>query len=121
MSTDTALIEIEGLRIRAFHGVFPQERLVGNTFEISVSLAYPPALRAVASDDIADTLNYAEIIDLIKEVMRQPSDLLENVAGRIRDAILGRYSGITSGRISVAKLAPPLAAEIDCVRFVLLF
>ena len=42
-----ALIEIEGLRLRANHGVFDRERLIGNIFEVSVSLSYPPAFKAV--------------------------------------------------------------------------
>ena len=43
-----ATIVIDGLRIRARHGVLPQERVVGNEFEVSLSLVYPPALEATS-------------------------------------------------------------------------
>ena len=114
-----ALIEIEGLRLRANHGVFDRERLIGNIFEVSVSLSYPPALKAVESDCVADTLSYADIVDIVKRVMAEPSALLEHVAGRIRQALVEAYPAIESGRISVAKLAPPLAAELSSARFIL--
>ena len=53
--------------------------------------------------------------------MAEPSALLEHVAGRIRQALVEAYPAIESGRISVAKLAPPLAAELSSARFILEF
>lgn len=117
----TAVIEIEGLRIRARHGVLPQERLVGNVFEVSVSLEYPPALKAMETDDVADTLNYADAVAIINKVMAEPSDLLEHVAGRIHKALTTAYPAIASGRITVAKPAPPIPACLAAARFTLEF
>ncbi len=116
-----ALVEIEGLRIRARHGVMPQERIVGNMFEVSVSLEYPAALRATVSDRVSDTLDYAHVVEIIQGVMTVDSDLIEHVAGRIYAALISEYPGITGGRISVSKLAPPVAAELKAARFVLVF
>lgn len=117
----SATIVIDGLRFRAFHGVLEQERKIGNVFEVSVSLKYPRALKAVESDDVADTLNYAEAISIIRSVMAEPSALLEHVAGRIHKALVEVYPGIESGRIIVSKLAPPVAAELAAARFILEF
>ncbi len=116
-----ATITIDRLRLRAFHGVGSQERRVGNVFEISVSLVYPPALKAVMSDNVDDTLNYADAVEIIRKVMSEPSDLLEHVAGRIRSALLSAYPAIESGRITVVKLAPPVSAEMAAAAFTLEF
>ena len=116
-----ATIAVDGIRLRAYHGVLPQERKVGNVFEISLSLDYPPALNAVVSDDVAETLNYARAVEIVKEVMCEPSALLEHVAGRIHDALLAEYPDINSGKIVVAKLAPPVSAHISSARFILEF
>ena len=116
-----AIISIDRLRLRAFHGVGSQERRVGNVFEISVSLSYPPALKAVETDDVSDTLNYADAVEIIGKVMSEPSDLLEHVAGRIRRALLTAYPAIESGRITVTKLAPPVSAEMGAASFTLEF
>lgn len=117
----TANIEIDGLRLLAYHGVMPQERKVGNIFEVSLSLEYPSALQACDNDRLEDTLNYAEVVEIVKHVMAEPSDLIEHVAGRIHSALISKYPDIKSGTITVSKLAPPISAEIKAVRFTLRF
>ena len=116
-----ATIEIEGLRVWARHGVFDQERTVGNLFEVSLSLVYPPALVAVKTDCVDDTLNYAKAIEIVKCVMSEPSALIEHVAGRIHTALTEAYPEIESGRITVIKPAPPVSAELSSARFTLEF
>lgn len=116
-----AFIEIDRLRIRACHGVLPQERKVGNMFEISIRIEYPPALKSVSDDELEHTLNYAHLVELIKSVMAKPSNLLEHVAGRLHDAILNEYPQISGGSICVSKLAPPVSAEMTAARFILEF
>lgn len=116
-----AFVEIEGLRVRANHGVMRQERTVGNVFEVSVMLEYPQALKAVGTDRVDDTLDYARAAEVIRGVMAEPSALLEHVAGRIRDALVAEWPGIASGRITVSKPAPPIPAEMVAARFTLEF
>ena len=79
----TTYISLNKLRFHAFHGVMEQERRVGNDFEVSLTVEYPFE-KAMESDDLCDTLNYAELYDVIAAEMRQPSDLLEHLAGRIK-------------------------------------
>ncbi len=107
-------VEINGLRIFARHGVLPQERQVGNLFEVSAHLIYPMD-RALEHDDLGGTLNYAEATGVIAEVMSEPSALLEHVAMRIKTALTGRFPLIQGGFIRVAKITPPIAAELDSV------
>ena len=76
-------IEVVRLSVHAFHGVGEQERVVGNDFEVSVSLDYPPAEKAVVTDDLDSTLDYGELIEIIRNVMAIPSRLLEHVCGRL--------------------------------------
>lgn len=102
-------IEVNRLRLRAFHGVNGQERIVGNDFEVSISVDYPPAAEAVENDNVESTLDYAELITIAREEMAVPSALIEHVAGRIRDAVMRRFPGVTGGRVRVSKLRPPVA------------
>lgn len=104
---ETVTIEINRLRIHSRHGVYAQERIVGNEFEVNVRLVYP-AEDAVRTDNLEATLNYAEACDIIKHVMSEPSALLEHVCGRIRAALLERFPLISRGSIRVAKLNPPV-------------
>lgn len=104
-------IELERLRTYAYHGVMPQERRVGNFFETTVKLTYHPAEDDIA-DDIAGTINYAEIAEIVTREMAIPSQLLEHVAGRIRTAILRRFPCIATGMVRVSKPTPPLGLPL---------
>lgn len=104
-------IAIDRLRIHAFHGLLPQETRVGNMFEVSVELQLE-AESSVYPIDIADSVNYAELAALVKEVMATPEGLLENVALKLRTALLTRWPQATGGRVAVAKLTPPIPAQM---------
>lgn len=106
-----ATIEINGLKLFARHGVFKEELESGNYFELNVHLRYPIE-KAMESDDVDDTLNYAEAVEIIRQQMAVPSKLLEHVVGRIRKALLQRYPAISGGYISLTKLTPPIPANI---------
>lgn len=105
-------VEINGLRLFARHGVFEEERINGNTFELTVHLNYPIE-SAMKSDDVNDTLNYAEAIEIIRQQMDIPSSLLEHVVGRIHRALTDAYPHITGGFIRLTKLNPPIPVDID--------
>lgn len=111
---ESITIEVNGLRIYARHGVGPQERTVGNLFEVTVHLRYP-AGEAVENDRLECTINYAEVVAVAKEIMTNPSLLIENAAGRLKSALLDRFPLIEGGMIRVAKLVPPIPAELDSV------
>ncbi|MDE7126084.1 MAG: dihydroneopterin aldolase [Muribaculaceae bacterium] len=104
-------IIVRGLKLRAFHGVMDQERLVGNDFEVDVRVVYPFE-KALVSDDVNDTLSYADIVEIIKQCMRQPSKLIEHVAGRIRESLIGTYPAIKGGMVAIRKLTPPVQGEM---------
>lgn len=106
------LIEIKGLRLFARHGVYDEERVNGNTFELNVTLRYPIE-KAMESDELDDTLNYAEAVEIIKAEMDKPSMLLENVVGHIRKALMSHYPSIGGGSIELIKLNPPIPHEIQ--------
>ena len=109
-----AVIAIEGLRLKAHHGVLEQETKVGNLFQLDISLSYPIE-KAMTTDSIDDTLNYAELVEIAKRVMAVPSKLLENVVGRLQDAILAQFPAIEGGKIKLTKLTPPISAELSGV------
>ncbi len=108
----TFTIEINDMRIHAHHGVMEQERRVGNLFEVTVHLTYPVANEEV-TDSLDGTINYAEVTDIIRLTMAEPSQLLEHVAFRLRNSLTARFPQITSGMVRVAKLTPPLGAQLS--------
>ena len=89
-------IHIDGLRIYARHGVNPQERVTGNMFEVNLELKID-AETAMKNDSLGDTVNYAEIVDIVKICMAEPSLLLENAAYRIQQAIATQFPDVQHG------------------------
>lgn len=105
-------IEINKLQVYARHGVMPQETRVGNLFEVSARLCYDFS-EAASSDDIESALNYAELVELINDVMSRPRRLLETVAFDIRSAVLERWPRISGGSIRIAKVHPPFSSKVE--------
>ncbi len=105
-------IFIDNMRFHACHGVLPQERITGGDFVVSVSATYPLA-EAVATDDVAATLNYAIVYELVKKEMSQPSALIEHVAGRIGERLMREMPGIEVLTVRVVKSNPPMGADCD--------
>ncbi len=110
-------ITIDSLNIHARHGVLDQERRVGNEFIVDITLDVPDASVAEYSDALGDTVNYAEVVRIVRDQMQIPSKLLEHVAGRIRRSICERYPMIAGGSVTIKKPAPPIAAQIGYVAY----
>ena len=110
MTIAASKIYLDDMRFYAYHGVMEQERLVGG--EYSVSLAVEADLtEAVHTDDVANTVNYAALYEVVKSEMAVPSKLLEHVAGRIGRRALDMFERITTLTIRVTKLNPPMGAD----------
>ena len=110
MIIERSYIVLRNVRFHAFHGVMPQERQVGGDFEVSlkaeVDLTHP-----MASDDVADTVSYADIYETLKQEMEKPSKLLEHVAGRIGQVLFDNYQQISAIDLQIIKLNPPMGAD----------
>lgn len=100
-------ISLADLRFHAFHGVMPLETKVGNEFIVSVCVRYPFS-PAILDDDIASTINYAELFEIVKEEMEKPKKLLETVAAAIASRIMQKWACVTGGHVTICKSTPPI-------------
>ena len=98
------------MRFCAYHGVMEQERRVGGEYSVSLTVEADLA-DAARTDDVADTINYAELYELVKREMAIPSKLLEHVAARIGQRAMETFERITTLTIKVTKLNPPMGAD----------
>ena len=110
MRISQSYIILREVRFHAFHGVMPQERKVGADFTVSLRVGVDLSL-PVESDDVADTLNYATLYEVVKQQMEIPSQLLEHVAGRIGKAVMDTFPQVTGIDVTLTKLNPPMGAE----------
>ena len=112
MKIKNSCIFLNGLRFHAFHGVMPQERLTGNDYRVDLKIDFPLE-KAVGSDDVNDTLNYATVYAAVKEEMDVPSQLIERVAYRIADRLFRTFKAINEVEIKVEKCNPPMGADCE--------
>ncbi len=110
MTLTASSITLRDLRFYAYHGVLPQERIVGGHYTVTVRVDYD-VRRAMESDRVEDTLNYAELYAVVQEQMAIPSALLEHVAGRIGKAVFQRFPQVTAADVEVVKENPPMGGE----------
>jgi dihydroneopterin aldolase len=110
MRISQSYIILREVRFHAFHGVMPQERKVGADFTVSLRVGVDLSLPA-ESDDVADTLNYATLYEVVKQQMEIPSQLLEHVAGRVGKAVMDTFPQVTGVDVTLTKLNPPMGAD----------
>jgi dihydroneopterin aldolase len=102
-------VSIEDIRLFAFHGLYPEERILGNWYTLDVMVE--SAILPNFSDDIANTIDYAHIFSICKEVMSNPVDLLETVAENIAQKIRTEISGNSSILVQISKESPPMGVS----------
>lgn len=107
-------IRLSGMEFRAFHGCYDLEKKVGNHFIVDLELDADVDV-AASTDDISRTVNYLDVYELVAEQMAITSDIIENVAWRIGDAILAKFALVDSLKVTVTKMAPPLGGKIRSV------
>lgn len=103
-------IRLDDMRFYAYHGVMEQERHVGGHYLVSLDVE-ADLTAAVRTDDVSDTVSYAELFELVKNEMAIPSKLLEHVAGRIGQRTMERFEKITAVTVKVTKQNPPMGAD----------
>ncbi len=105
-------IFLRNVRFYAYHGVLPQERLVGGEYVLNLKADYDVS-RAMRTDDVADTLNYAAVFEMVRHEMGVPSALLEHVVGRIGECLFREFPQIRSLDISLCKSNPPMGSDSE--------
>ena len=113
-----ATIALEGMEFHAYHGCFAEEQVTGNTFFVDIYFDTDTSV-AEDTDDLNETVNYAEVYEIIKAQMEIKSKLLENVGKRIIDAITKRFPEVETIELKVSKMNPPIGGKVDNVSVIL--
>jgi dihydroneopterin aldolase len=107
MTFKNSYIHLKDLRFYAFHGVLPQEKSVGAYFILNICVKVDVE-RAALTDELSDTVSYADIYQIAKEEMQVTSKLLEHVAGRICKRLYQEFSSVEAIDITIEKENAPI-------------
>ena len=101
-------MHISGIRHYGYTGFFAEEQVLGQWFEVNLTLWLDLATTG-ANDQLENTLNYAEVVAGVTEVMDAARF---NTLERLNTAILERvlaFSQVRLARSELVKLSPPIA------------
>ncbi len=106
---------LKGMQFFGYHGVIPEENKLGQRYGVELELSLDLE-QAARRDDLALTVNYAELYALVKTIAEGPPvKLIEALAGRIASALLDTYTMINEVTVRVTKPHPPFDIHFDGV------
>jgi len=114
MKATDMYIRLKGMKFYAFHGVLPQENLVGANFYVDLKLK-TDFTKAAETDELEGTVSYADIHTAVKEEMSIPSKLLEHVCQRIARRLFHDFPTIETIDIRLSKENPPMGACAESI------
>ena len=100
-------ILLEGMQFYAYHGVNPEERVLGQRYVVDLSVDLD-LRRAGETDRLEDTVSYSHIYRTVRAVMEgEPRNLLESAAEAIADRVLAEFP-VQAVSVTVKKPNPPV-------------
>ena len=100
-------ILLQGIQFYAHHGVYDEERRLGQRFSVDVELCLDLG-GAEDWDDVSRSVDYSRVHAAVLEIgTGQPLKLLETLAARIAAVLLERFP-VQRVTVRVTKPAPPL-------------
>jgi dihydroneopterin aldolase len=99
-------VRLHNLILSGRHGLFKEEAVTGNTFEIDLDVVYDE--QDHRPEGLDSIVNYVNLFDIVKQRMHQPSPLLEKIAEEIIVKIRELYPFIREVAISIYKLQAPI-------------
>jgi dihydroneopterin aldolase len=98
-----------------YHGVFPEENKLGQQYIVDAELSLS-LIEAGRSDELEQTINYAEIYHTVQEIVEGKCfRLIEALAENIASTLLQTYTSINEIKLRVTKPHPPFKIFFDGV------
>lgn len=108
-------IRIRNLEVFANHGVFPEERILGQKFLVSAEL-HTSMKEAAAGDDLEKAVNYGDVCQFISDYTQDNTfELIETLADRLAREILAGYERVEKVILEVSKPWAPVGLPLENV------
>ncbi len=112
-------IELQQMMFYGYHGVLKEETKLGQRFIVDLSLSLDLS-KAGKSDDLNDTVNYAQVYTLCRSIVEgEPKRLIEAVAEDLCGGVLNEFPLVQEITIKLKKPDPPIPGYYQAVSVVL--
>lgn len=104
-------ISLHQIKVNAPIGLYPQEQLLGNHFEVDIDVQVPNF-----SDK--EFVDYTLLNHIVQQEMNRNEKILEQIALNIFDATKQAFPFTQKTKISIRKLHPPMQGDIGFAQVV---
>ncbi len=111
-------IEVNGIKVYAYHGCLPEEGKIGGHYMVDVHIT-TNFTAAAQEDDLSKTIDYVYVNKVVHEEMSIPSKLIEHVGQRIIDRLKNDLNSIHQLKVKVVKITPPINGDVDNVAIII--
>lgn len=109
MSQYKQTVALKDVKCFALHGYYPEEQLIGNHFIIDLETEFIPQ---GFDDELAQTVNYEDLNEIILNEMKNTQKLLETVLKNIISKVINIYPFVEHVNVSIKKINPPMPGQI---------
>ena len=107
-------IKLKNIRTYSYHGCLIEEGKIGSDYSVDIEVK-TNLNKSSLSDDLKDTVDYVLLNQIVVEEMAIRSNLLEYVAQRIIQRVFKEVTTISSIKLGVSKLNPPIGGDVEAV------
>ena len=101
-------ISVHNIEIRAGHGLYPEEAIKGNDFEVDVDVQLPAKI-----SDEWPLIDYSRVNEIVKAVMQgETVPLLEMLVKKIFSSIQNEWPQLTNIKVCIRKMHPPMPGTV---------
>lgn len=111
-------IEVNGIKIYAFHGCLPEEEKIGGHYSVDVMLNTDFS-EAAKTDELKKTIDYVVVNKIVCDEMAIRSKLIEHVGQRIMNRLKNEIANCEYIRLKVTKISPPINGDVENVAIII--
>jgi len=105
-TTQTMRISLNKLLFVGYHGLYPEEKKLGNNYAVEIDIDFTPKQGVI--DQLDQTIDYVHVYAIVKKWMEIPTPLLETLLGKIADDILSSQALANKVFVKITKLHLPI-------------
>ena len=107
-------IKLKNIRTFSYHGCLVEEGKIGSDYAVDLEIK-ADLKTSCLSDNLEDTVDYVLLNKIVVEEMAIRSQLLEHVGHRIITRVFKEVPTITTVKLGVSKLNPPIGGDVESV------
>lgn len=108
------IIRLTNIRVFSNHGCLIEEAKIGSDYRVDLEIK-ADLRKSADTDELADTVDYVHLNNIVKEEMAIRSKLLEHVAKRIIVRIFKELPMVSTISLEVSKINPPIGGDVEQV------